>query len=144
MTVIRTENHGPLIVASTYWDSEQAKSGKVYVSVNAGAIRVMVPACARQVIEECRSSQYAILSRGPWPEQGLQEAAEILWEDKSDSPYSMHLSVQSFDALPAEPPAGQEWVISLWDLKKGRPHKALERKCYWRRVPRIPWLKPWE
>jgi hypothetical protein len=28
-------------------------------------------------------------------------------------------------------------------MKRGQPHKALERRCLWRRVPNIPWLKPW-
>lgn len=50
----------------------------------------------------------------------------------------------SFDLLPSEQPPGQEWICSTWDIKRGRPHKAVERVCYWRRVPQLPWLKKWE
>lgn len=142
--MIVTDNHGPLIVSSTFWGSEYEQAGKLFVSVNAGAIRVMVPAGLREAINEWRGAKYAILSRGPWPAQGLQEAVEILWEDGSDNPYALHLSPESFDLLPAEPPTGRDWIISAWDLKKGKPHKALERACHWRRVPKIPWLKPME
>jgi hypothetical protein len=142
--MIETVNHGPLIVSSTYWGSEYEAAGKLFCSVNAGAVRVMVPRAGRAVIEECRSSRHAVLSRGPWPEMGLVDAVEILWEDGSDSPFSLHLSNESFDLLPGEPEPGREWTVSLWDLKKGKPHKALERRCHWRRVPRIPWLRPWK
>lgn len=144
MSVILTTNHGPLILSSTFWGSDYDQAGKLYVSCNAGAIRLLVPAAKRELIEEARKCRYAILSRGPWLVMGLEDAVEILFEDESDSPYAVHLSPESFDMLPAEPDGGREWVLSVWDLKKGKPHKAVERKCHWRRVPQIPWLKPWE
>jgi hypothetical protein len=143
MPTIVTENHGPLILASTYWGSEAEAAGKFWCSVNAGAVRVLVPRTDRQTISECRSARYVILSRGPWPAAGLAEAVELLFEDGTDSPFALHLAPESFDLLPAEPPPGREWVLSLWDLKKDSPHKALERVCHWRRVPKLPWLKPW-
>ena len=140
---IFTQNHGPLIVSSTYLGSEYEQSGKLLCSVNAGAVRILVPRHNRHVLNQWRSAKYAILSRGPWPEMGLAEAVEILWEDGSDNPYCLHLSPESFDpALPGEPPAGQGWIVTAWDCKKGKPHRALEKPCHWRRVPRIPYLKP--
>ena len=39
-----TTNHGPLILSSTFWGSEYDQTGKLFVSVNAGAIRLLVPA----------------------------------------------------------------------------------------------------
>jgi hypothetical protein len=141
--MIVTENHGPLIVSSTFWGSDLDRAGKIYVSVNAGAVRVLLPASARPLVNELRAAEYAILSRGPWPEVGAAEAVEILWEDHTDSPFAWQLTAASFDLLPGEPDAGREWVISLWDVKKDRPHKALERPCRWRRVAKLPWLKPW-
>lgn len=142
--MIEVHNHGPLITSSNFWGSDLDRAGKLFCSVNAGAIRILVPASQRAMIEECRPSRYVVLSRGPWPAQGLPEAVEILFEAGSDNPFVLHLSPSSFDLLPAEPPEGQEWIASLWDLKKGRPHKSLERICHWRRVPQLPWLKPWE
>jgi hypothetical protein len=141
--MIIVENHGQLITATNYWELDLEREGKLYVSVNAGAIRVLVPRSHRQMIEEFRGAECAILSRGPWPQMGLPEAVEVLWEDHSKNPFALHLSPSSFDLLPAEPPQGREWIISVWDNKKGKPHKAVERRCYWRRVPYIPWLKSW-
>lgn len=139
--MIETVNHGALIVSSTYWGSEMERAGKRYCSVNAGAIRLLMPASLRAEVEEMRTSKQVILSRGPWPANGLPEAVELLFDDGSDSPFVIHLSPESFDLLPAKPAAGREWVLSVWDRKKGRAHKALERPCHWRRVPVIPWLK---
>jgi hypothetical protein len=144
MDAIHTQNHGPLILSSTYWGSELERAGKLFVSVNGGAIRILMPASARSMIEDMRGSQYAVLSRGPWPAMKLPEAVEIMFEDGSDNPFALHLSPESFGLLPAEPPQGREWIVSIWDLKKGRPHKSLERICHWRRVPEIPYLKAWQ
>lgn len=74
---------------------------------------------------------------------GLADAVEIVWDDGSDDPFALHLSPESFDLLPGEPPADQEWIVSAWDTKKGRPHKAVERICHWRRVAAIPCMRPW-
>lgn len=141
--MIAVENHGPLVLSSNYWQSEYAAAGKLYVSVNAGAVRVLVPPSNREMIEEFRKCQYVVLSRGPWPQMRLPEAVELLLEDGTESPYALHLSPESFDLLPAEPEAEREWTITVWDEKKGKAHKAVERVCHWRRVPQIPWLKPW-
>lgn len=143
MSIIEIHNHGPLIVSSNYWESDLAAAGKLYCSCNAGAIRLLVPPSDRAAIPELRKAGEVILSRGPWPARGLPEAVELLFEDHSDSPWSYQLSPESFDLLPAEPSPGQEWVLSAWDQKRGRPHKAVERRCLWRRAPKIPWLKPW-
>lgn len=43
MIAIRVTNHGPLLLSSNYWKSELAAAGKLFVSVNAGAIRILLP-----------------------------------------------------------------------------------------------------
>jgi hypothetical protein len=139
--ILEIKSHGPLILATNYWQTEHSLYGKFFCSVNAGAIRLLVPDVHRAAIEDMRAARQVILSRGPWPAMGLPEAVELLFDDLSDSPFAIHLGPESFDVLPAEPSAGQEWILSVWDQKKGRPHKAVERPCHWRRVPRIPWLR---
>lgn len=143
MSVITVSSDGPWITASDYWTSEYAAAGKLYASVNAGCVRLLLPPSARSLITEIRGSAYAILSRGPWPAERLPEAVEIMWEDGTPDPYSVHLSPDSFGgALPAEPPPGQEWEIMVYDCRRGRPHMASRRRLYWRRATRLPWLKP--
>ena len=142
MSTIVTDSRGQLIVSSTYWGSGYETAGKVFVSVNAGAIRVMVPDAMGDAVNKWRAAKYAILSRGPWPELSLPEAVEILWEDRSDNPDAIHLWPEQFDHLPSAPPTGRDWLITVWQLIEGKPHKTLERTCYWRRVDSLPWLQP--
>jgi hypothetical protein len=142
--LIEVSNHGPLLTATNFWESPLAERGLIFCSVNAGAIRVLLPPARYGDLNDMRPARYCILTRGPWPEQGKAEGIEIMWEDGTDAPYALHLTPESFDLLPAEPEPGREWVLTAWTAKDGRPHKSLERVCHWRRAARIPWLKPWE
>jgi hypothetical protein len=58
--------------------------------------------------------------------------------------FEMFPTADSFDLLPAAPEPGREWICSVWTAKDGKPHKALERRCHWRTVSRIPCLEPWD
>lgn len=139
---IVTTNDGPLILSSTYWGSPAELAGKLWCSVNAGTIRLLIPRSNRRIISDIRSCAYVILSRGPWPEHRAGDAFELLFEDKSDAPYAIHLLPNSFDQLPAEPVRGEFWTLTVWDSKKNRPHLAMSRRCHYRRVAYIPWGKP--
>jgi hypothetical protein len=140
--VIQVTNHGPLITSTNYWESDLAAAGKVFVSINAGAIRVLLPRQRWGDVTDMRRARYCVLSRGPWPAERKSEAIEIMWEDDSDSPYALRLTPESFDMLPGEPEPGREWICSVWIEQDGNPHKSLERICLWRRVEKIPCLLP--
>lgn len=141
--MIQLSNHGPIIVSTNYWDSELAQAGKLFVSVNAGAIRVLLPPASYGWLTDMRTARECVLSRGPWPAENAAEGLEIMWDDGSDSPFALFLTPESFDMLPAEPASGREWICSVWTAKDGKPHRALDRRCHWRKVAKIPWLKAW-
>jgi hypothetical protein len=138
MGLITVENDGAVILRSNYWTSDLAEAGKVFVSVNAGAIRVLLPRDRWGDLYAMRSSNYCVLSRGPWPAEGKPEAIEIMWDDKSDAPYCLTLSPESFDMLPAAPAIGRRWICSVWVEQNSTPHKSLERICHWRHVEDMP------
>lgn len=141
--MISVRNHGPIVLETNYWDSELARAGKLFASVNAGAIRLLLPPSAYGALNDMRTAKECVLSRGPWPAMKLPEAVEILFDDGSDSPFALHLSPESFDLLPAEPEIGREWTLTVWVAKDGKPHKSLERICHWRRVSKLPCLEAW-
>lgn len=140
--MIEIHNHGPLITSANYWSSHLAREGKLWCSVNAGAIRILLPPGRYGDLVDMRAAKYCVLSRGPWFPHTM-DGIEIMWEDESQSPYALHLTPESFDLLPGEPEAGREWTLSVWTPKDGKPHKALERICHWRRVDKIPCLRAW-
>ena len=110
----------------------------ILCSLNAGAVRILLPPVYRPAINDMRAADEVILSRGPLLAMGVAEAVEILFDDCTAEPYVLHLNAASFDALPGEPPAGREWIITVWDQKKCRPHKCFLMPAALAAVPRNP------
>lgn len=142
MTTLTIDNHGPLIVRTNYWETEYAQRGVLYLSINAGAFRLLVPPGLQNFLSEVRTATEVIVSRGPWPEQRRAEMIEVMFEDGTDSPFSVHFGAEQIDRLPPASDAGRELIFTAWTApRRGRPHKAYERPAWYRIVPRIPWMK---
>jgi hypothetical protein len=143
--ILTISNHGPLITRTNYWDLPAARAGKILVSLNAGAFRLLIPELLEPALPDMMTAKECLVSRGPWPAQGLPDAFEILFDDRTADPYAIHLTPQSFDRLPGDADIATPWVLSAWTRpRRGKPHKAFERPCWYRRVPSIPWLQPRE
>jgi hypothetical protein len=139
------QNDGSEIGSTTYWTTDHARRGDFYLSLHGGTFRLLVPPSKEGEIGEWRSAVEVIISRGPWPQIGKSDGVEILFEDRSDSPYSILLKRDAADHLPqdaerdqpGEPP---RWRFAVWT----RSGKVLDLSCRYRTVKRIPWLKAWE
>ena len=133
-------NEGPEIIKSNFWDTNIAAAGKFYLSINAGACRLLVPDNRTAYIEEMKTAKTVVLSRGPWAEMGLTDAVEILFDDDSESPFSINMAKKSFDRLIPRSESGRTVVFSVWvrGLKK-----VWETTGYFRAVDSLPCLKPW-
>ena len=60
------ENDGPLIVTSNYWESEIAAAGKLYLTINAGCFRLLVPQIQRATISDMRpGAKHIVVSMLP-------------------------------------------------------------------------------
>jgi hypothetical protein len=140
MTMLEVASRGADIVSTNFFDLPEARAGKLLVSCNAGAFRVLVPDSAIDQVEEMRTGLDIIVSRGPWPAAGLADGFELLFDDRTDSPFALQLSTTSFDRLPARTDEGKSFVLSVWT--RG-PAKQFEKPCRYRRVEWIPCLKPW-
>lgn len=99
--MITITNNGPLIKRTNYWNSQYAKWGAIYLSLNAGAWRILVPpAQAAAMLAEMRTGKEVIFSRGPWPEQNRADALEVMFDDGSDGPFALHIGQEQWDVLP--------------------------------------------
>ena len=140
--MLRIENHGPLLIASNFWESEEEAAGKFFLSTNAGAFRLLVPRSQEPAVSEMATAREVIVSRGPWPAVGREDAIELLFDDRTDTPFALHFSIETLDRLPLDTDVGREWIFSAWTVPRRRgPHKSLERPCWYRRVARIPCLQ---
>ncbi len=137
--IIHIKNNGQEIVETNYYDTPNARAGYFYLSTNAGCFRLLVPDSQLSVLSELSTGREIIISRGPWPEQRKKDALELLFEDDSDNPFSLHILPEQCDRLPEKKDAGKRWLFSVWS----RTGKHFEAPCYYRQVKKLPWLKPY-
>lgn len=139
--ILTINNDGPQIVSTNYFDISLARRGAFYVSINAGAFRLLVPPTYEQAIADFQTAREVIVSRGTW--QG-KEALELLFDDHTDNPYSIHVGPGQYDRLPLASDAGKAWQFSAWVKHGQQLQRAYESPCYYRVVRSLPYLKPWE
>lgn len=137
--MITIQNKGQAIVDTNYWGSEMAASGLMFLSWNAGAARLLIPDTMKSVIREMRTGKNVIISRGHLQNGDGREVLELLFEDYSDSPFSVQLSVEQCDRLLPESECGAKFNMSVWTsggMKMMVPGR-------YRVVKDIPCLQAW-
>ena len=133
--VLFVQNDGPNIAASNYWESPMCEAGLVYLIGGYHTLRLLVPE-KLEPLAEIKGVTEAIISRGPW--RAKPDAIEVLLEDHTDTPFSLHFGPEQFDILPSKQERG--FPFSIWGPGA---KKLLELPGSYRIVPQLPWLKPW-
>lgn len=140
MNLIRIENNGKEIVSTNYFQSEHARRGYFYLSINASTFRLLVPPAQESVIAEFATAKEIIISRGNF--QGY-DALEILFDDETDNPFSIHIVSSQIDRMPLSDDAGWSYMFSAWtNAERESVKKVFEKDCFYRVVPNLPYLKP--
>jgi len=142
---IKIENNGPALVWTNYWESQYAAQGYVYLSINAGCFRLLVPKGKGIPLDDMREASVVLITRGPWPEIGKYEALEIIFDDGSDEPSFIHIAADLVDRMPVDsdrdrPGQPPRWILSVYN----QDGKQLELPARYRKAKKIPYLKRWE
>lgn len=107
---LRIDNVGPLIVDTNYWDSDLNEWGKLYCSVNGGAIRVLLPDSHVDSVTEMlalENIRHVQITRTHTPIDGYA----LLLEDDTDFPFVWQLSSKAFGP---QPQPGANFRVSFW------------------------------
>lgn len=137
--IIVIKNDGPEITETNYFETANARRGALYLSVNAGAFRLLVPRSMEGEIREFETAREIVVSRGPRPDVGQRDAIEILFDDHTPTPYAVHIGANQVDRMPAASDAGREFDFSVW---VDGPRCVLRSRCTYRAVKHLPWMKP--
>lgn len=93
--MITIKNDGQTITETTYWATPHADKGLLYLSINAGALRLLVPAASAQLLSElppvgtpCELTRSRL--------QG-EEAYRLAWLDDPEEPYEVEIDVRQCD-----------------------------------------------
>jgi hypothetical protein len=144
--MIKTVNHGPSVISSTYWESDLAERGMYFLSLNAGSFRLLCPPGEGKQIAEMRTSNEVVITIGTVTRNGLpgmqigREMVEILFDDRTDRPFNLTLSMEQLDRRPPKTDDSKRWEFSAWEGRRGKPHQALYRRAYLR-FASLPCLK---
>lgn len=84
------------IKTTNYWETNYNKEGYIYVSLNAGAMRLLLPENLNPDIEAMKNTKTIVISKGKHVEYD-REMFEVLFDDNSDYPYVLFLSLEQFD-----------------------------------------------
>lgn len=136
--MLSIENDGQAILRSNYWDTPLNESGTIAISMNAGAFRILLPDSMVDQVAEMLTAREVIVSKGHYQ---ARRAYEILFDDHTDSPYSLMVDGRQFASLqPEDREHGKEVRVSVW--VRG-PERVLEMPARFRVVRRLPCLQPW-
>lgn len=132
------ENDKEEIINTNYWDSDFAQQGLLYLSWNSNCARLLIPDQLDQIISEIRTGLKVIISKGPWPAANKNIGLEILFDDHTQKPFSIHLAKEQTDFTPDKDMNENQITFSAW-TRKG---KQYSNNAKYRIVNKIPCLMP--
>lgn len=137
--IISIANNGTRIASTNYWGSSLEAAGIFYVSVNAGAIRLLVPRGSESAVNEMKTAKEVVFSRG-MDSRNNRDSLEILFDDHSDNPFAIFSPIDACDRWLTEEGPLKEFTV--WTLKNGSPKCRITRRGVYRKVDFLPYMKP--
>lgn len=145
-SIISIRNEGQEVAETSFWRSEHARAGFFLLSIGGGAARLLIPKEHEGSIPDMVNGvRHVVISMLRRDQASPRKAfAEIMFEDGTETPFSLQLSAGQLDNCTLPENVGKEYVFTAWVERDGGPHKAISHKLYVQVVPRLPWLKPIE
>lgn len=131
MVLIITNNDRE-IESSNYWDGEYAQHGYVFGSINAGALRLLVPDSLVNIIDEMKTAKKVVFYSGKY--QG-KEAFQLLFDDMTEEPFILIIDKEQVDRILPRSENNREFVFSVWT--RG-PKKVWETMAVMKFVKKLP------
>lgn len=86
-------NDGQALKSTNYWDSAHAQEGLLYLSGNAGALRLLVPGPAEDMLAEMRTGTAVTIE----PSGITPGCYDVIFEDGSSSPFYVAIDRRQMD-----------------------------------------------
>lgn len=106
--MLAIKNKQQAIISTNFWETEYNAKGLFFCSINAGCFRILVPDKMAAHIPDMRTAKFATIER-------TSSRVIITFDDESDTPYRLDLSLEQFDRLPAKADSGRtDLVCAVW------------------------------
>ena len=130
--MITISNSGQLIKSTNFWQTNYAQKGEAFVTMKAGAIRLLLPPAMYKDIAEMATAKLVEITIDK-----ARGASELLFDVQTAYPYVMFLPIEQWIDLPARCDYKKPYCLfSVWRARRGEPHKVLTRRCLLQRVKR--------
>ncbi len=93
--MITIRNNGAIVLSTSYWRTEHARQGLLYLSINAATLRLLVPAATLALLEDlppvgtpCEITRAVLDGR---------ETYQLAWLDDPTQPYVVELDRRQCD-----------------------------------------------
>ncbi len=90
-------NDGQDIARTNYWETEPAFAGLCFVSINAGAIRLLVPKATEFYLMEMRTANQVTIERSQFD---CKECIDVVFEDGTPNPFFVAVPKTQFHVFP--------------------------------------------
>lgn len=131
------QNEDGKIKDTNFWETPLNKFGLFFISNNANTSRLLIPQNQETLLYDIVDVQYCILSIGSW--KGRKNSLELLFEDFTDSPYSIHVGPNQTDLLPDAEKTDLTLLLYTNGLKLSGKYPLKLRF-----VDTLPYLKEWK
>jgi hypothetical protein len=91
---IEISNKGPDIASTNYWNTKQADAGLVYLSANAGALRLLLPSKIGGHLDEMRTGKRVLIEPSM---QTPRTHWDLIFDDGTPSPFFVSISSRQMD-----------------------------------------------
>lgn len=109
--MIEIHNNGQDVAGTNYWDSPHAAAGYAFASWNAGALRLLLPPALLRDLPDMQTGKLVVITRGSL--QG-RAALEVMFDDDSEEPYTLHIVAEQTDRMPPDSEHGIPIAVSAW------------------------------
>lgn len=130
-------NNGKEIIETNYYQFDRSIS-KFYLSINAGAFRLLVPKNDNQIIiKEIKLAKHYIIRRGWWNSESKgitsKNALNIIFDDKTTNPFQLFLTEFSVDRFPSEKDEGKDFDLYIYALIEDKLKILTKSKCNYKK-----------
>ncbi len=128
MNLITIQNDGQKILETNYFSSSLANAGLFYCSINAGAIRLLIPSKQAAIIQDAfKTTRSFEIERGLPTYPGVK-GITIFFVDGTPNPFCLQLDSKSLDRLPTPSDYGRTVPITFWTEQAGKLQVIKEDK----------------
>jgi len=139
--IIFTENDGPSVVASNYWQSDKAARGFYHISHNGGCVRLLVPEVCQGHVAEIRTAKEVVITRGIYsggyyPRLYGTESTEFIFDDRTVDPFIIYTSLMQWEH-PPDPLKDSGCIarFAAYQSRQGAPEMFFSAACRIRFAP---------